>query len=74
MTTFMRDIKTDRMEAIEADLLKQINKIFPPDRYEVRMTGKSLLYLKGTHYLIRESDHFFVPCHFVDRNFYGLSV
>jgi len=53
MTIFMRDIKTDRMEAIEADLLKQIDKIFPPDQYEVKMTGKSLLYLKGTHYLIR---------------------
>ena len=35
------------------DLLKQIDKIFPPDQYEVKMTGKSLLYLKGTHYLIR---------------------
>ena len=53
MTTFMRDITTNRMEAIEADLLKQIDKIFPPERYEVKMTGKSLLYLKGTHYLIR---------------------
>ncbi len=70
----MRDIKTDRMEAIEADLLKQIDKIFPPDRFEVRMTGKSLLYLKGTHYLIRNLIPFFVPCHFVDCNFYGLYV
>jgi predicted RND superfamily exporter protein len=49
----MKDIKTERIEEIEEDLLKEIDKIFPPDRYEVKVTGKSLLYLKGTHYLIR---------------------
>ncbi|MDA0936351.1 MAG: efflux RND transporter permease subunit [Bacteroidetes bacterium] len=53
ITSFMKDIKTERIEEIEEDLLKEIDKIFPPDRYEVKVTGKSLLYLKGTHYLIR---------------------
>lgn len=53
ITTFMKDIKTERIEAIEQDLLKQVDKIFPPDRFQVKLTGKSLLYLKGTHYLIR---------------------
>ena len=53
VTTFMRDIKTDRIEEIENDLLKEIDKIFPPERYNVKLTGKPLLYLKGTHYLIR---------------------
>lgn len=53
VTTFMRDIPTERIEEIEKDLVKEINKIFPPDRYQVKLTGKALLYLKGTHYLIR---------------------
>ena len=53
LTTFMRDVPTDRMEQIEADLLKAIGKIFPEKRFTVEMTGKSLLFLKGTHYLIK---------------------
>ena len=53
VTTFMKDIKTERIEEIETDLLKEIDKIFPKDRYNVKLTGKPLLYLKGTHYLIR---------------------
>ena len=53
ITTFMKDIPTDRIEEIEADLVKEIDKIFPTERYDVKLTGKTLLYLKGTHYLIR---------------------
>lgn len=53
MTTFMRDVKTPRMEEIESDLLKSISKIFPPERYNVYITGKALLFLKGTKYLIK---------------------
>ena len=53
VTTFMKDIKTERIEEIEKELLKEIDKIFPTERYNVKLTGKPLLYLKGTHYLIR---------------------
>ena len=53
VTTFMKDIPTERIEEIEEDLVKEIDKIFPPERYKVKLTGKTLLYLKGTHYLIR---------------------
>ena len=53
VTTFMKDIKTERIEEIEKELLKEIDKIFPTERYNVNLTGKPLLYLKGTHYLIR---------------------
>jgi predicted RND superfamily exporter protein len=52
ITTFMQDIDTERMETIEAELKKAIAKIFPEDRYGVNITGKSLLFLKGTKYLI----------------------
>ena len=53
MTTFMRDVKTTRMEEIEEDLIASINKIFPSERYNVYMTGKALLFLKGTKYLTK---------------------
>jgi predicted RND superfamily exporter protein len=53
LTTYMKDIPTERMEEIKADLEKEINKIFPEDRYNVQLTGKSLIFLKGTKYLIK---------------------
>jgi predicted RND superfamily exporter protein len=31
---------------------KSIEKIFPKERYDVALTGKALLYLKGTRYLV----------------------
>ena len=52
ITTFMKDIKTERMESIESELRKAIKKIFPKERYQVEITGKALLFLKGTKYLI----------------------
>jgi len=52
ITTYMKDIKTSRMEEIENDLKESIAKIFPEERYGVNITGKSLLFLKGTKYLI----------------------
>ena len=51
ITTFMKDISTDRMDAIETHLKERIEKIFPPERYEVSMTGKALVFQKGTKYL-----------------------
>ena len=53
ITTYMKDIKTYRMEEIENDLIEKIDKIFPEERYGVKITGKSLLFLKGTKYLIK---------------------
>lgn len=53
VTTFIRDVKTERMEEIERSLLENIAKIFPSDRYNAYMTGKALLFLKGTKYLVR---------------------
>lgn len=52
ITTFMKDIGTDKMEAIETSLWTKIKKVFPEDRYNVSVTGKALLFLKGTKYLI----------------------
>lgn len=53
MTTFMKDIGTEEMERIEENLWPRINKILPPDRYNVQMTGKALIFQKGTNYLIK---------------------
>jgi hypothetical protein len=52
ITTFMKDIGTDKMERIEENLQAKIKKIFPADQYEVTLTGKAYLFEKGTKYLI----------------------
>ena len=52
ITTFMRDIGTDKMEKIEERLQDKINHIFPKERYTVSITGKAYVFEKGTHYLI----------------------
>lgn len=53
LTTFLRDVKIERMEEIEEDVQKAINKFFPVERYNVFITGKALLFLKGTRYLVK---------------------
>ena len=53
MTTFIKDIRTERMEEIKFELEKEIKKIFPENRYDIQLTGKSLIFLKGTKYLIK---------------------
>jgi len=53
ITTFMKDTETERFDRIEEDLLAEIAKIFPEDRYEVTVTGKALVFQKGTKYLVR---------------------
>lgn len=53
ITVFMKDVGTDRMEDIESQLLKKVDKIFPEDRYHVSMTGKALTFQKGTNYLVK---------------------
>jgi predicted RND superfamily exporter protein len=52
MTTFMKDIGTDKMTIIQDRLKAVIAKEFPSDKFEVHLTGKALVFLKGTNYLI----------------------
>lgn len=53
LTTYMQDVKIDRMEEIEKTMQQSITKFFPDNRYNVFMTGKALLFLKGTKYLVK---------------------
>ncbi len=52
ITTFMKDIGTGNMAKIEQKLLAKTNEVFPKDRYDVVMTGKALVFEKGTKYLL----------------------
>ena len=52
ITTFMRDENGDAIPRIEAEIRKEANKIFPKNQYNVSITGKALVFQKGTGYLL----------------------
>jgi predicted RND superfamily exporter protein len=52
ITTFMRDENGDAIPRIEAEIRKKADKIFPPNQYQVSITGKALVFQKGTGYLL----------------------
>jgi predicted RND superfamily exporter protein len=52
ITTFMKDIGTDKMDIIQERLGTVIAKNFPSGKFEVSITGKALVFIKGTNYLI----------------------
>ena len=52
ITTFMKDVGTDKMNDIQERLQQVVKKEFPEERYHVSFTGKALVFLKGTNYLI----------------------
>ncbi|MBC7606313.1 MAG: MMPL family transporter, partial [Burkholderiales bacterium] len=52
ITTFMKDIGTKDMARVERQLHRKIDEIFPRNSYKVTLTGKALVFQKGTSYLI----------------------
>ena len=52
ITTFMKDIGTDKMTGIEERIQQKIDKEFPKEDFDVSMTGGALVFLKGTTFLI----------------------
>ena len=52
ITTFMKDMKIERMERIEEELNAEIEKVMPAERFEVFLTGKAYLFQKGTYFLV----------------------
>lgn len=49
----MANIGTNRIKEIKEDLQPKIDAIFSPDKYDVRLTGTTVVYLKGTDYMIK---------------------
>jgi predicted RND superfamily exporter protein len=52
MTTFIKDENGEKMEEIEAQIRKKVNKLFLSPKYEVIITGKASVFQKGTKYLL----------------------
>lgn len=48
----MADIGTTEMARITGELRPKVDSLFPPDKFDVKFTGSSIIFLKGTDYLI----------------------
>lgn len=48
----MADVGSDKMNKIINELEPQIDSIFNPERYRVALTGSSIIFIKGTNYLV----------------------
>jgi predicted RND superfamily exporter protein len=49
----MANIGTNDIKRIQEDLRPRIDSIFNPDKFDVKITGTSVVFLKGTNYLIK---------------------
>jgi len=47
------DISTTKMDSVFDALLPKINKIFDADKYDVTITGSSVVFLNGTKFLLK---------------------
>lgn len=47
------DIGTREMDSLKRNLRPQIDSLFNPDRYDVTMTGTSVVFIMGTNYLVK---------------------
>lgn len=48
----MANIGTNDIQRIKDELAPRIDSIFPPDQFDVIITGTSVVFLKGTEYLV----------------------
>jgi len=49
----VKDVGTKRMEQLYTDFMQEIDSIFPPDKYDVTVTGSSITSFRGTQYLLK---------------------
>jgi len=52
ITTFMKDVPTEKMVQIQKELQKSIDNIFTDKRYKISFTGKAFVFQEGTDYLV----------------------
>jgi predicted RND superfamily exporter protein len=52
ITTFIKDDGINNLDVIESKLQTKIDELFPKERYTVSITGKAVVFQKGTKYLL----------------------
>jgi uncharacterized protein len=53
MSFRMQDVGTTRMENLDREIRAVVDSVFQPGNYDTSVTGSSVVFFKGTNYLIR---------------------
>lgn len=53
MTFPMKDVGSKRLNLVLAELKTRIDTLFPPQTYQVNLTGSSILFIKGANYMVK---------------------
>ena len=53
MSVRIKDVGTNRMEELYTDFKADVDTVFPPDKYDVTITGSSITTFRGTQYLLK---------------------
>ncbi len=48
----MANVETEEIQRVENDLQERIDQIFPKDKYDVMLTGASIVFMHGSQFLI----------------------
>lgn len=49
----MANVTTPEIDSIQKSLQPKIEQVFPPEEYDVTLTGSSLVFLEGTNYMVK---------------------
>jgi predicted RND superfamily exporter protein len=49
----MADVGSHEMKTLNAVIRQKVDSVFPPEKYDVALTGTSVIFLKGNDYLIQ---------------------
>ncbi|MBI1287859.1 MAG: MMPL family transporter [Flavobacteriales bacterium] len=49
----MKDVGTEKLENLLAEIQPKVDSIFNPEKYKTLITGTSVVYLRGTEYLVK---------------------
>lgn len=53
MTTLLRNLESDKMESVIADIKKATNDIFPQEQFTTYITGMAYVFMRGTTFLTK---------------------
>ncbi|MFT5184027.1 MAG: putative RND superfamily exporter protein [Flavobacteriales bacterium] len=53
VSAYMANVGTDQMDLLLQDLRPKIDSIFTPEKYNITITGHSVVFLEGTKYMVK---------------------
>jgi predicted RND superfamily exporter protein len=62
ISTSMKDIGSERLPKVLDSIQRRVNELFPAENYSVQLTGTSVTFLEGSHYIINGLKESILSC------------